>query len=90
MASVMKELILVDKDKNNLTKEVETLENDVQEKNSRNAQMVEDYENILKKLHNDHRSKLKETIDIFENFLQNNPELLSSDLYTVYRNLKKK
>ena len=51
---------------------------------------AQNYENKIKDLNEQYHLKLKATTEIFENFLKNNQELLTTDLYSVYRRLKLK
>ena len=67
--------------KEKLTKEIEKLKN-VHEIT------IQNYEHRIDELHFTHHQKLKQITEIFENFLQNNQELLTTDLFTVYRRLK--
>ena len=55
-----------------------------------NTNTIQKYENEIKNINETHSNKLKQTSDIFEKFLENNKELLSTDLYSDYRDMKTK
>ena len=66
----------------------EKLKKEVIRLNNINAITIQNYENKIKEINDKHHWRLKQTTEIFENFLQNNQELLTTDLFTVYRKLK--
>jgi hypothetical protein len=72
----------------NLFEENEKLKKEVIRLNNINAITIQNYENKIKEINDKHHWRLKQTTEIFENFLQNNQELLTTDLFTVYRKLK--
>lgn len=80
-----KNLIIEDMQKQakELTEEIDKLSRD-------NQLTVDLYEKRLIEINDSNHSKLKATIDIFEAFLKNNPELITTDLFTVYHQLKSK
>ena len=90
MSAVKANLDLVKKEKKELEAKVEKLELEIQQLNLSNTDTIQKYENQIKDINGKHNSKLKQTTDIFEKFLENNKELLSTDLYTDYRNMKTK
>lgn len=77
-------------EKDELIKKVKKLETEIERLNFVNNITIQNYEKKIKDLNVKHHNKIKETTDKFENFLENNQELLDNDLYTVYRNLKLK
>lgn len=76
--------------KKDLKAKVEKLTAEVRRLNNVNIITIQNYENKIKDLNEQYHLKLKATTEIFENFLKNNQELLTTDLYTVYRKLKLK
>jgi hypothetical protein len=90
MAGVKVNLELVNKEKKKLMEKVEQLELEIQRLNLVNTDTIQKYENEIKEINEKHSNKLKQTSDIFEKFLENNKELLTTDLYTDYRELKSK
>jgi len=90
MKSVRIYLELMDNQKKELMGKVEQLELEIQRLNNVNSDTIQKYENQIREIKEKHSDKLKQTIDIFEKFLENNKELLTTDLYTDYRNLKSK
>jgi len=80
----------MDNQKKELMGKVEQLELEIQRLNNVNSDTIQKYENQIREIKEKHSDKLKQTIDIFEKFLENNKELLTTDLYTDYRNLKSK
>ena len=88
MAGVKEKLELVNQEKKDLTAKVEQLELEIQRLNLVNTDTIQKYENEIKEINEKHSNKLKQTADIFEKFLENNKELLSTDLYTEYRDMK--
>ena len=76
--------------KKDLKAKVEKLTAEVRRLNNVNIITIQNYENKIKDLNEQYHLKLKATTEIFENFLKNNQELLTTDLYTVYRKLKSK
>ena len=74
--------------KKDLKAKVEKLTAEVRRLNNVNIITIQNYENKIKDLNEQYHLKLKATTEIFENFLKNNQELLTTDLYTVYRKLK--
>ena len=73
-----------------MSDKVEKLELEIQRLNLVNTDTIQKYENEIKEINEKHSNKLKQTSDIFEKFLENNKELLTTDLYTDYRELKSK
>ena len=90
MAGVKENLELVNQKKKELAENVEKLELEIHKLNLVNTNTIQKYENEIKEINEKHSNKLKQTSDIFEKFLENNKELLTTDLYTDYRNLKRK
>ena len=90
MAGVKENLEMVNKEKKDLSDKVEKLELEIQRLNLVNTNTIQKYENEIKEINEKHSNKLKQTSDIFEKFLENNKELLTTDLYTDYRELKSK
>ena len=90
MAGVKENLEMVNKEKKDLSDKVEKLELEIQRLNLVNTDTIQKYENEIKEINEKHSNKLKQTSDIFEKFLENNKELLTTDLYTDYRELKSK
>ena len=90
IAGVKVNLELVKKEKKKLMEKVEQLELEIQRLNLVNTDTIQKYENEIKEINEKHSNKLKQTSDIFEKFLENNKELLTTDLYTDYRELKSK
>lgn len=90
MANVKENLEFVNQEKKELTSKVEELELEIQKLNLINTDTIQKYENEIKEINEKHSNKLKQTADIFEKFLENNKELLTTDLYTDYRDMKKK
>ena len=74
--------------KNNLEFRKEKLTKEIEKLKSVHEITIQNYEHRIDELHFMHHSKLKQITEIFEKFLQNNQELLSTDLFTVYRRLK--
>lgn len=90
MTSVKENLEIVNKEKKELQEKVDQLELEIQKINNSNSDTIQKYENQIKEIKEKHSNKLKQTADIFEKFLENNKELLTTDLYTDYRALKYK
>ena len=90
MTKVKQDLEKVTEEKTTLLAKVEKLELEIQKINNENTVTIQKYETKIKEINEKHHDKLKQTTDIFERFLQNNPELLTTDLYSVYRTLKTK
>ena len=90
MAGVKENLELVNQEKKNLSSKIEQLELEIQRLNLVNTDTIQKYENEIKEINEKHSNKLKQTADIFEKFLENNKELLTTDLYTDYRDMKRK
>lgn len=90
MTKVKQDLEKVTEEKTTLLAKVEQLELEIQKINNENTVTIQKYETKIKEINEKHHDKLKQTTDIFERFLQNNPELLTTDLYSVYRTLKTK
>jgi len=90
MTEVKKYLEIVNQEKQKLLEKVEQLELEIQKINNDNSDTIQNYENQIREINEKHSNKLKETVDIFEKFLENNKELLTTDLYTDYRELKNK
>ena len=88
MSKVKFNLHVINEDKQNLKEKIEKLEAEIQKLNLENTDTIQKYEGEIKELNEKHSNKLKETVNIFEKFLQNNKELLTTDLYTDYRNMK--
>lgn len=78
------------KTKNDLIETVNKLNAEVLRLNDVNTITVQNYEKKIIRLKDEYYYKLKATTEIFENFLKNNKELLTTDIYTVYCNLKQK
>ncbi len=74
--------------KKTLKKEVAELNKEVQKINNITSNTIQEYEIKIKDLNEKHTKKFKQTIEIFEHFLQNNQELLTTDLYSIYKELK--
>ena len=74
--------------KKELKKEVAELNKEIQKLNNINSNTIQEYEIKIKDLNEKHTKKFKQTIEIFEHFLQNNQELLTTDLYSIYKELK--
>lgn len=66
------------------------LKGELERLNTAQRLTIESYEEKIRKLNEEHQLKIALTTEIFENFLRNNQELLNTDLYSVYRTLKKK
>ena len=90
MAGVKVNLEQVNKEKAELLAKVEKLELEIQRLNLENTDTIQKYENEIKDINEKHSNKLKQTSDIFERFLENNKELLTTDLYSDYRDMKTK
>ena len=90
MAGVKEKLENVNQEKKNLLEKVEKLELEIQRLNLANTDTIQKYENEIKSINEKHSNKLKQTADIFEKFLENNKELLTTDLYSDYRDMKTK
>lgn len=90
MNSVKVNLKVVNEEKDELLTKVEGLENEIEKLNQENLSIIKKYDSQIKELNEKHRNKLKQTTDIFEKFLQNNQELLKTDLYSDYKELKNK
>ena len=90
MAGVKVNLEQVNKEKAELLAKVEKLELEIQRLNLVNTDTIQKYETEIKEINEKHSNKLKQTTDIFEKFLENNKELLSTDLYSDYRDMKRK
>ena len=85
----MKEEYIEEKTKKKtLKKEVAELNKEVQKINNITSNTIQEYEIKIKDLNEKHTKKFKQTIEIFEHFLQNNQELLTTDLYSIYKELK--
>lgn len=90
MAGVKANLDIVNKEKKVLLEKIEKLEAEIQRLNLVNTDTIQKYETEIKEINEIHSNKLRQTSDIFEKFLENNKELLTTDLYTDYRELKRK
>ena len=90
MAKVKFNLDIINEDKQKLQEKVEKLDAEIQKLNLENTNTIQKYEAEIKEINNKHTTKLRETVGIFEKFLQNNKELLTTDLYTDYREMKTK
>ena len=90
MSGVKVNLEQVNQEKKDLLTKVEKLELEIQRLNLANTDTIQKYENEIKDINEKHSSKLKQTSDIFERFLENNKELLTTDLYSDYRDMKTK
>ena len=88
MAKVKLNLDIINEDKQKLLEKVEKLDAEIQKLNLENTETIQKYEAEIKEINEKHSSKLRETVSIFEKFLQNNKELLTTDLYTDYREMK--
>ena len=88
MAKVKLNLDIINEDKQKLKEKVEKLDAEIQKLNLENTETIQKYEAEIKEINEKHSSKLRETVSIFEKFLQNNKELLTTDLYTDYREMK--
>ena len=88
MSKVKFNLDVINEDKQKLTEKIEKLDAEIQKLNLENTDTIQKYEGEIKDLNEKHENKLKETVSIFEKFLQNNKELLTTDLYTDYRDMK--
>ena len=88
MAKVKLNLDIINEDKQKLPEKVEKLDAEIQKLNLENTETIQKYEAEIKEINEKHSSKLRETVSIFEKFLQNNKELLTTDLYTDYREMK--
>ena len=88
MSKVKFNLDIVNEDKKKLQEKVEKLNAEIQKLNLENNDTIQKYESEIKDLNEIHSNKLRETVGIFEKFLQNNKELLTTDLYTDYREMK--
>ena len=85
----MKEEYIEEKTKKKtLKKEVAELNKEVQKINNITSNTIQEYEIKIKDLNEKHTKKFKQTIEIFEHFLQNNQELLTTYLYSIYKELK--
>ena len=90
MEKVKEDLTKQKTKKKDLKAKVEKLTAEVRRLNNVNIITIQNYENKIKDLNEQYHLKLKATTEIFENFLKNNQELLTTDLYSVYRRLKLK
>ena len=90
MAKVKLNLDIINEDKKKLQEKVEKLDSEIQKLNLENTDTIQKYEAEIKDLNDKHINKLRETVSVFEKFLQNNKELLTTDLYTDYREMKTK
>ena len=90
MAGVKANLDIVNQEKKVLLEKIQKLEAEIQRLNLINTDIIQKYETEIKEVNEKHTSKLRQTSDIFEKFLENNKELLTTDLYTDYRELKTK
>ena len=88
MSKVKFNLDVVNEDKQKLQEKLEKLDAEIQRLNLVNTDTIQKYEGEIKEINEKHTNKLRETVSIFEKFLQNNKELLTTDLYTDYRNMK--
>ena len=88
MAKVKVNLNIINEDKQKLQEKVEKLDAEIQKLNLENTDTIQKYEAEIKDINEKHSTKLRETVSIFEKFLQNNKELLTTDLYTDYREMK--
>ena len=88
MAAVEVNLEQVNQEKADLLAKVEKLELEIQRLNLVNTDTIQKYDTQIKEINEKHSNKLKQTTDIFEKFLENNKELLSTDLYSDYRDMK--
>lgn len=90
MSKLKMNLDIINEDKTKLQEKVEKLDSEIQKLNLENTDTIQKYETEIKDLNDKHLNKLRETVSIFEKFLQNNKELLTTDLYTDYREMKTK
>ena len=90
MSKVKFNLDVVNEDKQKLQEKLEKLDAEIQRLNLVNTDTIQKYEGEIKEINEKHTNKLRETVNIFEKFLQNNKELLTTDLYTDYREMKTK
>ena len=90
MTQVKDKLEIVNQEKQKLLAKIEELELEIQKINNDNSDTIQKYENQIREINEKHSNKLRQTVDIFEKFLENNKELLTTDLYTDYRELKNK
>ena len=88
MSKVKFNLDVVNEDKQKLQEKLEKLDAEIQRLNLVNTDTIQKYEGEIKEINEKHINKLRETVSIFEKFLQNNKELLTTDLYTDYRDMK--
>ena len=88
MTKVKLDLDIINEDNKKLQEKVEQLNAEIQKLNLENTETIQKYEAEIKEINEKHSSKLRETVSIFEKFLQNNKELLTTDLYTDYREMK--
>ena len=88
MSKVKFNLDVVNEDKQKLQEKLEKLDAEIQRLNLVNTDTIQKYEGEIKEINEKHTNKLRETVSIFEKFLQNNKELLTTDLYTDYRDMK--
>ena len=88
MTKVKLNLDIINEDNKKLQEKVEKLNAEIQKLNLENTETIQKYEAEIKEINEKHSSKLRETVSIFEKFLQNNKELLTTDLYTDYREMK--
>ena len=88
MSKVKFNLDMVNEDKQKLQEKLEKLDAEIQRLNLVNTDTIQKYEGEIKEINEKHTNKLRETVSIFEKFLQNNKELLTTDLYTDYRDMK--
>lgn len=90
MTKVKFNLDIINEDNQKLKEKVEKLDSEIQKLNLENTDTIQKYEAEIKDINEKHTNKLRETVNIFEKFLQNNKELLTTDLYTDYREMKTK
>ena len=83
MSKVKFNLDVVNEDKQKLQEKLEKLDAEIQRLNLVNTDTIQKYEGEIKEINEKHTNKLRETVSIFEKFLQNN-----KDLYTDYRDMK--
>ena len=82
MTKVKFNLDIINEDNQKLKEKVEKLDSEIQKLNLENTDTIQKYEAEIKDINEKHTNKLRETVNIFEKFLQNNKELLTTDLYT--------
>lgn len=78
------------KKKKELKVQVTHLQAEIERYSKLNTSIQENYDSKLKETNDGFLLKIKTTTKLFENFLQNNKELLTTDLYSLYHELKRK